>query len=297
MVITIKVFKVWRELVVEVYRGALKHSGSPILKHFGSLTSAIDRMVSGFNGPKGLTVLSNGTWLYQPNPLLQPKSMSSLEVVDEFCLIMKCVSIREYEFDDSRSLTLNDNWMDDPIGSGGMSIFNKESISTEQSEALWSIFNPFEGPVYPNKLHLKYSRNEIKSIISNLKKDKLGSAEFRARRQRSKYAGENFNDTKYQEAVWVDMTLKLRDWCLANDYSSLCYENNQEGKGENSFVALTDNVVSQKKSIFFDEKKYRELAAPVFVKSLESFNLFFGSKTYMLEDFAWGQENPAMFWR
>jgi hypothetical protein len=297
LVLTIKVLKVWRELLIEVYRGALEHSGSAILKHFGSLPSAIDRMVSGFSGHKGLVVSSDGTWLYQPNPLIQARSMSSLEVVNEFCLSMKSVSIREYEFDDSKSLTLNDNWMDDPIGSGGMSIFDKQSITINQLETLWSIFKPFDGPVYPNKLHLKYSRNEIKSIIANLKKDKLGAAEFRARRQRSKYAGENFNDTKYQEAVWVDMTLKLRDWCLQNDYSSLCYKNNQEGNGENSFVALTDNVARQQKSIFFDEEQYRMLAAPMFVKSLESLNLFCGNKNCMLEDIVWGQNNPTMFWR
>jgi hypothetical protein len=292
----IKVLRVWRDLLIKVYRGALEHDGSAILKHFGSLPSAIDRMVSGFSGHKGLVVSSDGTWLYQPNPLIKARSMSSLEVVDEFCLSMKSVSIREYEFDDSRSLTLNDNWMDDPIGSGGMSIFDKESLTINQLETLWSIFKPFDGPIFPDKLHLKYSRNEIKSIISNLKKDKLGSAELRARRQRSKYAGEKFNDTKFQEAVWVDMTLKLRDWCLLNDYSTFCYRNNQEGNGENSFVALTDNVVSKQKSIFFDEEKYRELAAPAFVKSLESFNLLCGNKNYMLGDFVWGKENPTMFW-
>ena len=293
----IKVLKVWRELLIKVYRGALEHSGSAILKHFGSLPSAVNRMVSGFSGHRGLVVSSDGTWLYQPNPLNQARLMSSLDVVDEFCLSMKSVSICEYEFDDSRSLTLNDNWMDDPIGSGGMSIFNTESLGIKQLETLWSIFKPFEGPIFPNKLHLKYSRNEIKSIIANLKKDRLGSAELRTRRQRSKYAGENFNDTKYQEAVWVDMTLKLREWCLQNGYSSLCYINNQEGNGENSFVALTEDVANQQRSIFFDEKKYLELAAPEFVKSLENFSLFCGSKNYMLEDFVWGQQNPTVFWR
>jgi hypothetical protein len=48
--------------------------------------------------------------------------------------------------------------------------------------------------------------------------------------------------------------------------------------------------------VTFDEEKYRELAAPAFVKSLESFNLLCGNKNYMLGDFVWGKENPTMFW-
>lgn len=284
--------------MVLVYRGAKHHHTSLVLKHFGSLSSAISRMVSMFNGGNGLCVGEDGKYLYMPNPSVAPRLTNYADMLDEFCLVMRSVSIREYKFDTIRSLKLIDEWMDDPIGSGGMAIFNRETMRVDELQSLWSIFKPFDGPIFPDKLNLKYSRKDIKSIISNLKKDTIGSVEYRARRQRSSYVGENFHNTKYQEAVWIDLTLKLRDWCLQNKYSSLCYENHQEGNGENSFVALTDDVVSPTGKIFlFDELLYRKLVAPILPSIINSNFSQLRNAEVMIDEIIWAGEDPTAFWR
>ena len=284
--------------LVLVYRGATVHNTSLVLKHFGSMPSAISRMVSMFNGDNGLGVEEGGKYLYMPNPSVAPRLMTFAEILNEFCMVMKSVSISEYKFDDSSSLKLNDEWMDDPIGSGGMAIFKREAMRIDELESLWSIFKPFEGPIFPDKLNLKYSRNEIKSIISSLKKDNIGSSEYRARRQRSRYVGENFHDTKYQEAVWVELTLKLRDWCLQNKYHSFSYENRQEGNGENSFVALTDKVVLPTgKALGFDEFLYRKIIAPILPDIIRTKFSQLHNGNVMIDEIIWGGKDPTVFWR
>lgn len=277
-----------------VYRGAKHHDSSLVLKHFGSMSSAISRMVTMFNG---LNVIEDDKFLYMPNPSVPPRLMTYVEVLDEFCLIMRRVSINEYKFDNSRSLQLIDNWMDDPIGSGGMAIFEREAVRADELESLWSIFKPFDSPIFPNELDLKYSRKDIKSIILSLKKDKIGSVEYRARRHRSKYVGENFHTTKYQEAVWVDLTLKLRDWCLQNKYSSLSYENRQEGNGENSFVALTEDVVIPTgTNLHFDEPLYRKSIAPILRCILKNALTGLHSSNVMIDEVIWAGNDAMDFW-
>ncbi len=283
--------------MVLVYRGATHHDTSLVLKHFGSLSSAISRMVSMFNGNNGLGVGEDGKYLYMPNPSIAPRPMTHAEVLDEFCMVMRSVSISEYNFDTNRSLVLIDEWMDDPIGSGGMAIFDKEALRADELESLWSIFMPFDSPIFPNNLDLKYSRKEIKSIILRLKKDKIGSAEYKLRRQRSKYAGENFHETKYQEAVWVNLTLRLRDWCLQNKYSSLSYENRQEGNGENSFVALNDNVASPTgANLLFDEFSYRKIIAPLLPCIIKKHLTQAGDTKVMIDHIIWAGKDPTDFW-
>lgn len=283
--------------MVVVYRGANGHGESSVLKHFGTLQAAIYRMVTMFSGQNGLGIGEDGSFIYRPYRSVLPLSMTSTEILDEFCAIMTSVSILEYQFNESKALILRDVWMDDPIGSGGMAIFDKNAMSKEQLASAWQIFKPFEGPVFPNELHLKYSRKEIKSLISGFKKDKLGATEFRGRRSRSRYVGEDFHETKYQEAVWVDLTLKLRNWCLQNGYSSFSYINTQEGKGENSFVALNHDIISPTgKVLRFDESLYRKIIAPIITTMIKSKLTPFNNDQVMVDDIIWAGKDPTSFW-
>lgn len=283
--------------MVIVYHGAKDHGKPTVLKHFGTLQAAIYRMVTMFSGQNGLTKGSDGSFIYMPYSSVEPRLMNSTQILDEFCALMKSVSIMEYQFDESKALALNDVWMDDPIGSGGMAIFDRNAISAEQLANIWPIFEPFRGPIFPDDLCLKYSRKEIKSLIAGFKKDKIGAAEYRERRVRARYVGEDFHKTKYQEAVWVHLTLELRKWSLKHKYSSFSYKNTQEGTGENSYVALSSDVVSRTGNVLmFDEALYRRTIAPIITTVMKSQLSQFNNDMIMIDKVIWAGKNPTSFW-
>jgi len=287
----------WEYAVVVVYRGAKDHDQSSVLKHFGSLEAAIYRMVTMLIGQNGLVEGNDGRFIYMPYPSIAPRLMNSAEILGEFCAMMNNVSIMEYQFDDSKALALHDVWMDDPIGSGGMAIFDKNAISKDELVSIWPIFKPFEGPIFPKHLHLKYSRKEIKSLIADFKQDKLGAAEYRGRRARARYVGENFHETKYQEAVWVDLTLKLRNWCIQNGYTSFSYKNTLEGNGEKSMVALSHHVVSRTGNVLlFNEALYRKMITPIISNIMNSHLSQFNNGQIMIDKIIWAGKDPTSYW-
>lgn len=228
--------------MTKFYNSYTNQAAPSILNHFGSLEAAIERMSTLFTGQDNLQ-LYNGQFTYRANALVERSSKSISELFDLFCDLMQTASIQQVELDTSETLKIIDCWTDDPIASGGMSIFDKNALTAKQLAELWTIFKPFDKPIYPQDLSLRYSKKDIKRLITQLKLDQLGKVIFKARENRSRYIGEDFNKSKSQEAVWVHLTLELRRWCLKNGYTTLSYKNRSEDLGSTTYVLLDESAL------------------------------------------------------
>lgn len=105
------------------------------------------------------------------------------------------------------------------------------------------------------------------------------------------------NRCLHQEAIWVDLTLKLRNWCLQNEYSSFIYENSQEGNGEHNFVSLSDDIVSPTgKVLLFDEVLYRKIIAPILPSLVKRKFTQLANAKVMIDEIIWAGKDPTTFW-
>lgn len=61
------------------------------------------------------------------------------------------------------------------------------------------------------------------------------------------------------------MTLRLRDWALQNGFDSFVYQNDQEGDGELTYVALTETQLEETGETYvFAKEDYLERVTPMF---------------------------------
>lgn len=281
-----------------LYHAAKVHSENLTLKHFGSLDSSIYRAVSIFTGDMGYSFGPNGECIYMPFEDSAPQYLSHEQFIERFCEAMQQYTIKEYHLHTNKSLKLNDEWMDDPIGSGGMAIFQKNSLSEKEQQELWAIFKPFNTPIHPGDIERKYSKKEIKQLLNKLKLNKIGKKELASRKCRARFFNEDFNHTKYQETVWIDYTLKLRNWAIQNQYDSLCYKNTEEGKGELSYVVLNNNTIKHSnRTVTFDKEKYIKLIAPIFNENTLKYLKSHAGKRIEAESIMWANHNPSDFWK
>ena len=282
---------------ITIYHAAKTHNPCVALKHFGVLDASIGRVVSLFTGDMDYRINAQGQFLYKPFKDSPVTQLSSDEFIDNFCDAMELYSIKEFVLIENKSLQLIDEWLDDPLGSGGMSIFNKEVLSDDEYRQLWGIFAPFDKPIYPNMLHFKYSKSDIKKIIQDLKKSDLGKQELAGRKKRAIYFNEDFSETKYQEAVWLDLTLKVRKWAMSNGYGYATYTNNQEGSRNKSYVIFDNDVVtSSGKTLYFSRKKYMEIIAPIFKGVVGKFHAQYRGGGVHVDRLLWADLNPMDYW-
>lgn len=219
-------------------------------------------------------------------------------VTNKFTKFMSEAKVFALSLEQLNPLRLIDCWDDDPIGSGALSLFGTfNAVSADQGEELKEIFHPFSNVIYPVDVHTKLAQKDIQKILLRRSKDTLFHVEFEKRRKRSKTLGENFNIAAVHELVWVDYTLKLRDWALQKKYDSFVYKSNGEVIGEDSYVTLKHNQIKNPDTVYtFDSDMYLKVAAPNYISSLKKMaSESIGSNKIM--NTYWCGYPSDMFWK
>lgn len=280
---------------VRVYHGASHHGEEHSLRHFGSFHASTYRITSGYTGAQSLRIFSEGDAAFiLPNGRL--RSLSANELLDEYCTVMAASPIKAYEAEIKQPLVLSDVWLDDPIGSGGMALFEDSGLNDDEQYQLWQIFKPFNQPIFPQYIFSIYGKKALKYIIKQVRSCTIGKQEFNKRKRRSLCIGEDFNKAKYQEAIWLDLTLKLRDWSLQNGYDAFSYINNEEGLGCTSYVALSSQSVKDTGQVYrFNREEYMDVLGSSY--SLRATQAVDENRRIDAKDLLWGQYIPETFWQ
>jgi len=114
------------------------------------------------------------------------------------------------------------------------------------------------------------------------------------RKNRSKAIGEDFSQAQYQEVVWLDLTLKFKNWAINKGYDSFVYSNTKEGNGEDNFITLlprqlkrTDNELHFIKDLYLNEM-------PSVIKRMIDRSR--SRSSVIVHHALWGQQNPMRYW-
>jgi len=101
------------------------------------------------------------------------------------------------------------------------------------------------------------------------------------------------------EAIWVHLTVKLREWALKNNFDSFVYTNSFEGTNipeeSNSFITLKPDQAKKTGSYIFDKERYQDLVPPNFKRHLDEITR--GKSGDLLTGVYWAGHNPAQFWK
>lgn len=239
-----------------------------ILSHFGSMLAAAHRLESIFASQEHRAFHARFNGFVVLDYHGQPVRLESFqETLNSFVSYIKTATILKTSVDIKHPLRLKDCWMDDPIGSGGLEIFqDNNDLSGQQREELREIFHPFVGILYPDVVYTLLSPGQIKDIFAQGKNNHYFQNEFKKRKERSIAIGEDFAMAAAHESVWVDLTLKLRLWAIKNGFDSFVYKNEEEGSvGDESYVSLQKNQVSDGVEVYrFLEDKFRLVVGPNF---------------------------------
>lgn len=213
------------------------------------------------------------------------------EHIDNFCKHAKKYHITEYKMDVSKPLRLLDIWQDDPIGSAGPNLIAPNQLSQYQQDQVNNIFYPYKNIIYPHHVFEIISKRDVKGIIKSYSSNAIFISEFRKRKMRSSFVGEDFKAAEPYEAVWLDLTLKFRAWALENGYDSFIYSNTREGKGEDSCVTLLPKQLIKTGHIleFYEDKYLKEI--PALIQ-----NILDNKKYMIMNHIMWGKKNPMPYW-
>jgi hypothetical protein len=289
-----------------LYRGSIstKNIKNSTLKHFGSKLAAAHRLESMFSSQSRRAFnLDDGHFHVIDYKAGSTKNESIAEAVSALCQFMSSMVIYQVNVDINNPLRLHDCWQDDPIGSGGLCIFEKnETLSASQRKSLESIFSPFKGVIYPPTVRQLVNPKTVASILKSASGNALLKDQLSQRKERLIAIGQYSKDEMFHEAVWVDLTLKLRLWALENGFDSFVYENTSEGGGEDSYVVLRHNQVENIVGKYlFDSEKYTKAISADFLAYLHStYSASLvnstGSKKPIVANLFWANLDPLNFW-
>ena len=139
-------------------------------------------------------------------------------------------------------------------------------LSPKHLKELKDLFYPFGKDILSmDIIDSNLSDDVIKSLEKSGRSNPLFGQELDKRKARSLFRGEDWERVKKYEIVWMHYTLKLRTWALVNGYDFFQYKNENEDKGNLSYVTLKANSVGKPIEKFgFDIEKLRETTAPLF---------------------------------
>ena len=92
------------------------------------------------------------------------KNISFEQLLQNFCDHVTAFELKGYELKVERPLELLDCWGDDPIGSGGLEIFDLNSMPVHQIRELKSLFHPFYDVVERAHVFNYLTKKEVKAI-------------------------------------------------------------------------------------------------------------------------------------
>ncbi|MEF2141171.1 hypothetical protein V1U69_11345 [Vibrio alginolyticus] len=218
-----------------------------------------------------------------------------LEHLYEFCSYAKTFEISEYSLKINNPLRLFDLWEDDPIGSAGPKVVDSSELTPTHQKEVHELFAPFSDVIYPQHIFRIFSLKDIKGIKRHYASNKLFSSELKKRKNRSVAIGDDFNQSQYQEIIWLDFTFKLKNWALTNGFDSFVYSNHKEGNGEDTYVTLLANQVSYSgTSLKFNEEKYLA-EMPELINEMIS-NMV-NKPQHVVNHVLWAQKNPMCYWK
>lgn len=288
---------------MKVFNASLEGSikNSPLTHLSTSLSTAAARIEGmfalkercGFNRGGSISVLD------EFNRTIKTKNLE--DYLSDFCTHARKFKIYEYVITTKRPLLLVDLWEDDPIGSGGPKVLEQSGLPKRELEKAQALFKPFKDVIYPPHIVGTMTRREIKSIQRSYSQNTIFSKEFKKRKSRYKKINEDFKDIKFSEVVWLDYTLKLREWALRMGYDSFVYKNHKEGNGEDTYVTLLPDQLSiTGTTLSFDEQKYLQEMPEIIRQIITKHNSQHSQRSnYQPEVFnlLWGKRNPAPYWR
>jgi hypothetical protein len=273
------------------------------LTHFGSMAVSMTRIESTF-ATQNIRQYDAREKHYRVLDLYgRPVRIETIdETLEAFIDHCNTQTIAQCDVDITAPLDIHDCWMDDPIGSGGMNILDGNTQLTEnQLQELKRIFHPFKGLVYPHDVVASLSQKEVMTIIRTGRQNKLFAQEFTKRKNRSLKIGEDFGRASGHEAVWVKLTLDLRQWAIKHGFDGFHYENQEEVAGEPCYVTFNKGQAKRHgPSLHFDEERYRDTVAPTFTRFLDRLDLrsrlSFGTKKNYA-DMYWAGHDSTSFWK
>lgn len=247
----------------------------------------------------------NGTSFVVLDSSFRPVREETLEqALQAFLTYAEKTKIFEYDVSIDRPLRLTDCWGDDPIGSGALEIFKgNSSLSEKQRDELKNVFAPFSGVIYPDDVARLLSAEHLKEIQKQGRTNVIYQQEMEKRRGRSRSIGEDFAEAAAQESVWVHLTLKLREWAVANKYDAFVYENLSEGDGDDSYVTLFGDrqIKGVKAQWVFDRELFERTVFPVFLDylnvRLKQKKETAGKQNIKPDNLYFVGRDPGMFWR
>ena len=212
----------------------------------------------------------------------------------EFCSYAKNFEISEYSLKINNPLRLIDLWEDDPIGSAGPNVVDDSELTTSLQKQVEELFTPFSDVIYPHHIFRVFSLKDIKGIKRHYSNNKLFASELKKRKERSKAIGEDFNQSQYQEIIWLDFTFKLKNLALRNGFDSFVYANHKEGNGEDTYVTLLPNQVSYSgMSLKFNEEKYLAEMPKQISEMIRNMD---NKLLHIANHLLWAQKDPMCFW-
>lgn len=257
---------------MKLYNAELKKakSKSDVLKHFALTPSASANRVEGmFSSQKRCTIRYDGHVEIRDHDNRVIGSKTLHEYLTQFSIHASEYAISMYDIEIKKSLRLNDLWGDDPIASGGLKIICESSVSPKEFDELKAIFGPFKNEQDFKLIPQYYSFNEIKSLKRRHKTNKIYQNEYSKRKTRARLTNDAFSPQL--ELIWLDLTLKLRNWCIEKGYDSFVYSNEKEGTGEDSYVCLLPNQSHKTDdSLLFLAEKYVQEAPDKVLKHVKS---------------------------
>lgn len=274
---------------------------SYVLKHFGSMLAAARRLESKFAALERRAPGDGNSFfiLDDLNRVIGQKS--NLQLLQEFSQRMGKACIYETEIDIASPLRLFDCWEDDPVGSGGLRIFNNTpGLTLTQRYQLKSLFHPFTDVIYPDHVFAAYSPSQLDAITAHSALIPFFNTLLEERRSRLKALGKFHPSSMQYEAVWVLLTLQVRMWSIENGFDSWVYANNSEGAGEDSYVLLHHTQLAQVNAVYhFNPEKYLECVKPIFndfvAKTVSEFEAQHPAGPIPIPHMLWAGLDPLLF--
>lgn len=283
------------EMLVYSTEKDLTSGHQTVLKHLGTSPDAAMRRIEGmFVHQREIGFEGDGQVRVFDSSKATFKKMSLRDLLSEFCSFVRLFTVAEYSLRSEQSLRLVDKWEDDPIGSAGPGVVDLNLISESDKAEIFTLFAPFRDVIYPFEIFNKLPKRHIKGLKNSYTKDPLFDQEFKKRKTRSLAIGEDFRHAQFQEVVWLDYTMRLRNWALSKGYDTFVYSNIKESDGRDTFVTLKENQISRTGRVFvFLENKYLQEMQSL-MEPIISTNYF--QLRGEIQHVLWGQRDPSPYW-
>ena len=266
-----------------------------VLTHLGLSPRASAERVEGMFTHQSMSIVSSNGQVLKLD--MEGKPIGYIDVeqyLSDFCDFAEAIHIDEYVFNFEKPLRINDLWEDDPIGSAGPALIDRQQLSSSQIKDLLAVFSPFNSVVYPNEIFDVYSKKDIKRILKSYGSNQFFQVELSKRKRRAKSIGEDFKDSQYQEIVWLDLTFKFRRWVIDNGFDALVYSNSKEGAGDDCYVTLIPHRVERtgQHYVFLRDKYLAEMPEMI----IKNGDRLKPNEIGLVVHALWCQQDPMPYW-